>query len=478
MTRQLTEHERAALACVREVLSQAREEGYIIPGHFEARKKDLKGKEIDGILVLPGLVLLLELKSRKTERIDLWGLEEPMRVWRDGTPADEPNPLTGLWYVSQAVRGRLKRTGLEAAVYPVLIADAYGRPFKLRVGRSGRPWGVVSGVAACKPKDIALLLEEIRQSLSLSSPYPLDSEGREELKRLADAVRGSVRPRVSRQRKRVGEFVLFDPPLFQEPEFSLYRGKEMDTNQPVWVKEYHRDLLATGERGDVEQTLVLRDAVALVSLGDHPNLVRYKTKVDRGEYIYVILKRESGWFLYERIERGNLTLAEKLRILLDLLAGLAHIHSHKEGERTALYRDLRPESVFVIKEARAQLFNFDCTRLPARSTAFEQAKGRAQRWRAYASFELLNAELPEQVGTPTDVYSWGVLAYELLTGQLPYADEHKAAQGQFTPVAEFRLPVLRPLQALIEQALSPVPEERPLLTQLQSAVQEAIDALG
>jgi serine/threonine-protein kinase len=264
-------------------------------------------------------------------------------------------------------------------------------------------------------------------------------------------------------------------PLFREPEYSVYKGEEIDTLQPVWVKEYHCDLLATGKWAELDRTLVLRDAVALASLGDHPNLVRYKTKIDTGDCVYVVLKREPGWFLRERMRLGQLTLKEKLHILSDLLDGLSHIHRHKEGKQTALYRDLRPESVFVTEAGRAQLFSFDCTRLPARSTALEQAKGRAHRWRAYASFELLNAEAPGQVGTPTDIYSWGVVAYELLAGQLPYADETKAAKRRYIPLAKLQLPISQSLATLIEQALSPTPWERPSLRDLQSVVQEALN---
>jgi hypothetical protein len=476
ITRHLQEHERTVLAHLLDVLSQSGEEGYLIPGHFEAAERQLQGKEIDGILILPDLVLLLELKSRYAERIDLWDLKGPMRVWRDGSPAAEANPLTGLWYVSTVIRTRVKEANPDSKVYPVLIADAYGRPLDLRVGQLERPWGVAEGAAACKPENVAELVQEIRNSLGFSSPYPLRQDKRLQLEQLAKAVYGNIRP-VPQATRRVGDFILEHGPAFEEPEFIVFEGKEMDTLQPVWVKEYRRDMLATGKWAKLDRVLVLRDAVALANLGDHPNLARYKTKIDMGDRLYVVLKREPGWFLRGRMESGQLTLEEKLHILSDLLVGLAHVHSHKEGNRTALYRDLRPESVFITEDGRAQLFNFDCTRLPSRSTAFEQARGRAQRWRAYASYELLNAEVPEQVNTPTDIYSWGVVAYELLTGQLPYTDEAKAAHGSFTSLAQYQLSIPQPLQILIEQALSPISGKRPSLGQLRAAIQEAIDGL-
>ncbi|MHB8627877.1 MAG: hypothetical protein ACYDBJ_14730 [Aggregatilineales bacterium] len=62
------------------------------------------------------------------------------------------------------------------------------------------------------------------------------------------------------------------------------------------------------------------------------------------------------------------------------------------------------------------------------------------------------------------------MAYELLTGKLPYTDENKLANGKFVPLANFTLSISGALQMAIEQALSLPEDERPTLGDLRTIV--------
>ncbi|MHB8629839.1 MAG: protein kinase domain-containing protein [Aggregatilineales bacterium] len=463
-TRHLTDHERTALATIRATL--AKEEGYLIPGKFEPAYKDmaLKVKEIDALLVLPGMVLLLELKGRSASRIVLDGLDKPMQVWRGSIQQTEENPLSGLWYACQALRSRIADGGVQAHVYPLLIAYSMqpNSPFDVSAGSAG----IKGGAAACKPDEIAEMLTTIRHELNISVKYPLDQARRVQLEKLKQVVHGTVRALSDTVKQQVGPAIFERRRAFSEDggDFTLYEGVEEATEQPLWVKQYRRDLLATRPKADKDKLFVLRDAVALAKF-THPNIARYKTTINADDFVYVILEREPGQFLRERMKSRDLAPPAKLTILGDLLDGLAHIHS-----LGALYRDLRPETVFVTTDGHAQLFNFECTRLPTKGTVFEHAQQRAQKWRNYASYELLTATAASQIGPATDVFSWGVVAYELLTGKLPYTDENKLANGKFVSLANFTLSISDELQMAIEQALSPVEDERPQLSDLRAAI--------
>ncbi|MCU0493971.1 MAG: protein kinase, partial [Chloroflexaceae bacterium] len=270
-----------------------------------------------------------------------------------------------------------------------------------------------------------------------------------------------------------GVYTLTMPAVAQEPGVSLYRGEDRETQDIVWVKAYQRDMLATGSTRDVDKLVLLRDAVALRHLRGHRSIPEYLVRDDTGgEVVYVVLRREAGQFLRWHMERDNLSLATRLAILTQLLDGLAHIHAHRDGNRTALYRDLRPESVFVTSSGVVQLFNFDCSRLPAAATTHEYARQKAALWQAYASYELRNGT-PDQIGPPTDVYSWGVVAYELLTGMLPYPDKKAQARGEFTALVAANLALPAALVAQIEQCLRLDADQRPTIAALHHALEEA-----
>src|SRR5262249_40600086 len=160
------------------------------------------------------------------------------------------------------------------------------------------------------------------------------------------------------------------------------------------------------------------------------------------------LSRKPGVFLSELLygkTSGNTTQAElqrfpfnlqvRLQVLGGLLSALDYLTQQQGFERSA-YRDLRPDNIFVqLTNASpvAQLFNFDCTKIPGSYTKFSNIKSGRNRfplWDDYASPELLEyidttGDLPRASFTgdvSSDLFSWAVVAWEMLVGELPFAD--------------------------------------------------------
>jgi len=484
---ELKNHEKAALRYLQENIAGP---GYIVPSLMV--QKLISNREIDAVMLLPDMLVLVELKDYTGSRIDIRGLNSPMLIYSDDAMAKKwDNPCRNLAYSAKVLSKLFKQANIKSIpIIGLLIftntrlrtlivqGQAIGNGHDVaklepKSKREEKSYRVMGGVAVCRLSGMSGALQVFRKGWGKKRTQL----SQKELEQLQKVVLHQMTPCPPEARQRIGSYIVDKESTdVQDEDYRLLIGRQAITGLPVWIKEYRRDILSLDPESDAE--LLLRGAVALSELGAHPNLPAYQDYYEVSDCMYVVFKREPGRFLHQCMEAGDLSTIDKLKTLMDILVGLTHIHSHKEGELTALYRDLRPESVFVTESRQAQLFNFDCTRLPSRSTAFGQAKERADRWRAYASFEFLDAQTPEQVDTPTDIYSWGIVAYELLTGKLPYASEKELAQGKFIPLSEFNLSIPQSLQASIEQAISPQTGLRPSLTELQTAVQEAMSATG
>jgi len=140
---------------------------------------------------------------------------------------------------------------------------------------------------------------------------------------------------------------------------------------------------------------------------DHPNVVRAYSGRTTGDEAFLALEYCAGGTLDQLLlERGRLPLDKAIGLVLDVANGLAHTHAAK-----VLHRDVKPANVFVDGEGRAKLGDFGTGTFKGDDA--EERVGTA----FYMAPEVFE-------GRPTslrsDVYSLGVLAYEVLTGERPF----------------------------------------------------------
>jgi serine/threonine-protein kinase len=156
-----------------------------------------------------------------------------------------------------------------------------------------------------------------------------------------------------------------------------------------------------------------RERDILASL-QHEHIARfYDAGVDQAGRPYIAMEYVQGVAIDVYCRTRSLGVEQILRLILQVCQALAHAHS-----RLIVHRDLKPGNVLVSDEAGVRLLDFGIAALISEEAGPQvtQFAGRMLTL-DYASPEQIRGEA---VGTPSDVYSLGVLSYELLTGKRPY----------------------------------------------------------
>ena len=149
----------------------------------------------------------------------------------------------------------------------------------------------------------------------------------------------------------------------------------------------------------------------------HPHIARLlDAGVTAAGQPYLVLEYVEGKRIDRFCDDGQLDVAARVRLFLDVLAAAAHSHAH-----LIVHRDIKPDNVLVAQDGAVKLLDFGIAKLLEESAPSEEAaqltrQGERALTPEYAAPEQL---LGEPVTTATDVYSLGVLLYLLLGGQHP-----------------------------------------------------------
>ena len=250
----------------------------------------------------------------------------------------------------------------------------------------------------------------------------------------------------------------------------VYRATDQDSGDSVAVK-----VLASRLAADPESIARLRREAALAMRLDHPGVCHILAAgSDRGLH-YLVMPLLVGQSLALREERASpLPIPEVLDILVQLCEGLQHAH-----DRGVLHRDLKPENVMLVPgEAGMRVVIMDFGLAKPAPSETEQQKI-TDTGVILGTPEFMS---PEQIrGLPIDArsdqYALGVLAFELLTGELPFeggtSQETMLHRLTDQPVAlrTKRPDASEPLEAVITRALARDPAERfPDVTALAAAL--------
>ncbi len=218
--------------------------------------------------------------------------------------------------------------------------------------------------------------------------------------------------------------------------------------------------------------------IAVAARLQHAHIVPLLTAGETGGLPYFTMPFVEGESLRARLSKGGeLPVAEAVRILREVASALAYAHEHG-----VVHRDIKPENV-LLSGGAAMVTDFGVAKAVTASTEGGAGglttRGVALGTPAYMSPEQASAD--PTVDHRADVYAWGVLAYELLSGGTPFGGRPTMAQiaAHVTEapedVTKRRPAVPEPLAALVMRALAKRPADRP---QSASELMHALDALN
>ena len=232
---------------------------------------------------------------------------------------------------------------------------------------------------------------------------------------------------------------------------AVYLAEDTRLGRPVALKFINEALLKEKN----SRNRLVREAKAAAAI-DHPNVASvYEVDEVEGQP-FIAMAYVKGQSLEDRIAEGPLEIRDALNITCQLADGLQA--AHRQG---ITHRDLKPANVILEEGGRVRIIDFGLAQLDdvSRLTQASSPLGTAN----YVSLEQMNGE---EVDQRTDIWSLGVILYELTTGRKPFQAEHREAvyyaiaHKTPDPMSRWRAGIPEELERIVFKCLEKQPAHR------------------
>ncbi len=211
----------------------------------------------------------------------------------------------------------------------------------------------------------------------------------------------------------------------------LYLGIHPETHEPIAIK-----VLSSKYVSHPEMVERFMKEAEIIELTNHPNIVKLYGHGRWEGGVYIAMEFIQGISLRQMILQQALSLKRALEIVLQISHALTHLHAHG-----IIHRDLKPENILLTAQGGVKVIDFGIAAIYTE----KEGKKRFMGTPIYMSPE--QKESPLTVSFPSDIYSLGIITYELVLGRLSHGVIHLAL-------------VPRGLQKILAKALQPKIEDR------------------
>ena len=227
--------------------------------------------------------------------------------------------------------------------------------------------------------------------------------------------------------------------------------------QTYALKILRKSMFSGSQSEEARLTRFLREA-DILSKVNHPNVVRiYRAGFSSdGKTPYILLEYVDGKPLTEFIKNDSLTLEEKLYILKQTAQALDAVHG-----QNIIHRDVKPGNILITKGNKVKLSDFGIAKLAGSSLTLPHEMLGSPAYMAPEAFEN-----DARLTSVSDIFSFGILAYELITGVKPFHCD--SVPGMIKAIQESRPPrpckyvhdLPQPIEDFLAKLLKKHPDER------------------
>jgi len=248
---------------------------------------------------------------------------------------------------------------------------------------------------------------------------------------------------------------------------AVYLARDTRLNRPVAIKVLHPKLAVQGSL----KSRFFREARSAAAI-THPAIAQIYEIDEWKDITHIVMEYVQGQTLGELIKKGELDLASSVEVALQVAEGLSKAH-----QTGIIHRDIKPANIMVTPEGHVKLLDFGLAKLLAGQSSVDHAaspsSGTEVLYQTTAGTVLgtIAYMSPEQtrgqtMGPPSDIFSLGIVMYEMIAGKLPFTGEspvdtmHAIVYDEVEPVTVIRKNLPAEVHRIISTCLRKLPRDR------------------